>query len=48
MATTSTHPTTIHGSEQQEVRIYSHSTLFYWWPVKSVFFGGIKSTVQIE
>src|SRR4051794_6366386 len=32
----STSPTALHprtSAEQQEVRIYSHSALFYWWPV---------------
>jgi hypothetical protein len=26
------------GSDQREVRIYAHSTLFYWWPVWAIGF----------
>jgi hypothetical protein len=33
MATTTTTPPARPGTETREVRIYSHSALFYWWPV---------------
>ena len=33
MSTTSSRPTPHHTTDQVEVRIYSHSHLFYWWPV---------------
>src|SRR5207245_2723666 len=29
-------PVTIRPPAQEEVRIYSHSSLFYWWPVWAV------------
>ncbi|HEY1380082.1 MAG TPA: hypothetical protein VGF55_24980 [Gemmataceae bacterium] len=33
MSTTSSPPPAHTGTDQREVRIFSHSTLFYWWPV---------------
>src|SRR5207244_3798506 len=33
MATTSTLPPPLARTDQNEVRIYQHSMLFYWWPV---------------
>jgi hypothetical protein len=33
MATSTSPPTPQSMTDQQEVRIYSHSPLFYWWPV---------------
>src|SRR5438477_2532243 len=29
-------PVTIRPPAQEEVRIYSHSSLFYWWPVWAI------------
>jgi hypothetical protein len=33
MATTTPRPSALPGTQAEEVRIYAHSALFYWWPV---------------
>src|SRR4051812_4492237 len=33
MATASSSPQPLNRTDQQEVRVYAHSHLFYWWPV---------------